>query len=196
MPLGKQAKILTKGQVEAALAYIEKTRHPIRNRVILLLSVKAGLRAKEIAFLTWAMVTGADGKIGRAIHLPNSASKGQSGRIVPMNAILRAALAAWMEATRPSSSDHVVRTERAQRTSAQAIVNLFSRWYERLGFAGASRFRVSAARSGTSSYLPGIRVSEQRSVILKLTRRLSGRSCSWSDVSLKADVRTRGDDVS
>ena len=138
MPLGKQAKILTKGQVEAALAYIEKTRHPIRNRVILLLSVKAGLRAKEIAFLTWAMVTGADGKIGRAIHLPNSASKGQSGRIVPMNAILRAALAAWMEATRPSSSDHVVRTERAQRTSAQAIVNLFSRWYERLGFAGAS----------------------------------------------------------
>src|SRR5690348_7259033 len=114
MPLGKQAKILTKGQVEAALAYVDRTRHPLRNRVILLLSVKAGLRAKEIASLTWAMVTGADGRIGRAIHLPDSASKGRSGRIIPMNAMLRTALAAWMEVTGFDSSDHVVRTERSQ----------------------------------------------------------------------------------
>ena len=32
------------------------TRHPIRNRVIVLLSAKAGLRAGEIANLTWDMV--------------------------------------------------------------------------------------------------------------------------------------------
>jgi len=152
MPLGKQAKILTKGQVEAALAYIEKTRHPLRNRVIFLLSIKAGLRAKEIASLTWAMITEADGKIGRAIHLPDSASKGQSGRITPLNANLRLALLAWMKANCPTNSDHVITTERAERTRAQAIVNLFSRWYEQLSFSGASShsgrrtFITSAAR--------------------------------------------------
>jgi hypothetical protein len=47
MGLGKQAKTFTKGQVEAVLGYLDKTRWPTRNRVIFLLSVKAGLRAKE-----------------------------------------------------------------------------------------------------------------------------------------------------
>ena len=55
MGLGKQAKTLNKGQVEAMLAYLSKTRHPERNRLIFLLSIKAGLRAKEIARLTWWM---------------------------------------------------------------------------------------------------------------------------------------------
>jgi hypothetical protein len=52
MGLGKQAKTLTKGQVDAVMGYLAKTRWPTRNRLILLLSVKAGLRAKEIACLT------------------------------------------------------------------------------------------------------------------------------------------------
>ena len=79
MGLGKQAKTLTKAQVDAVLGYLSNTRHPARNRVILLLSVKAGLRAKEIARLTWDMVTTSDGDIGTAIHLTNEASKGSGG---------------------------------------------------------------------------------------------------------------------
>jgi hypothetical protein len=43
--LGKQAKTLSKGQVEAILGYLAKTRRPQRNRLIFLLSAKAGLRA-------------------------------------------------------------------------------------------------------------------------------------------------------
>ena len=78
MALGKQAKVLSKGQIDGALGYIAKTRHPVRNRVIFLLSAKAGLRAKAIASLTWDMVTDADGEVGRAIHLHNVASKGRS----------------------------------------------------------------------------------------------------------------------
>jgi integrase/recombinase XerD len=86
MGLGKQAKVLNKTQVEAALNYLSRSRYPARNRVILLLSVKAGLRAKEIANLTWEMVTTSDGEIGDSIHLRNSASKGRGGgRIIPLN---------------------------------------------------------------------------------------------------------------
>ena len=76
MSLGKQAKTLTKGQIDAALGSIARTRYPTRNRVILLLSVRAGLRAKELSSLTWAMVTDAEGQIGRSIHLHDNASKG------------------------------------------------------------------------------------------------------------------------
>ena len=54
-----------------------------QNRAIFLLSARAGLRAKEIASLTWAMLTDAEGNIGDAIHLVDQASKGSSGRVTP-----------------------------------------------------------------------------------------------------------------
>ena len=68
MALGKQAKSLSKTQIDVALGYLAASRHPIRNRTILLLSVKAGMRAKEIACLSWDMLTTAEGEIGNAIH--------------------------------------------------------------------------------------------------------------------------------
>lgn len=138
MGLGKQAKTLSKGQVEAVLGYLAKTRWPTRNRVIFLLSTKAGLRAKEIASLTWRMVTDARGQIGQAIYLENTASKGQSGRVIPMNDELRTALAAYSKTTNMASSSFLIESERSNRMSAQAIVNLFWRWYQHVGFDGCS----------------------------------------------------------
>jgi hypothetical protein len=61
MGLKRQAKILTKAQTEAVQGYLTKTRYPERNRAIFLLSIRAGLHAKEIASLTWAMLTDAEG---------------------------------------------------------------------------------------------------------------------------------------
>jgi integrase/recombinase XerD len=138
MGLGKQAKTLSKGQVEAVLGYLATTRWPTRNRAIFLLSAKAGLRAKEIANLTWRMVTDARGQIGQAIHLENTASKGQSGRVIPMNDELRTALAAYAKTTIMASSSFLIESERSNRMSAQAIVNLFWRWYQHIGFDGCS----------------------------------------------------------
>ena len=51
---------------------------------MILLSVRAGLRAKEIALATWGMITDAEGRLGDALHLPNKASKGRNGgRTIP-----------------------------------------------------------------------------------------------------------------
>jgi len=136
--LGKQAKTLSKGQVEAVLGYLAKTRWPTRNRVIFSLSAKAGLRAKEIARLTWRMVTDARGQIGQAIYLENVASKGQSGRVIPMNDELRTALAEYSKTTIIASSEFLIESERSANMSAQAIVNLFWRWYRHVGFDGCS----------------------------------------------------------
>jgi hypothetical protein len=49
---GKQAKIVSPTQERAILGYLATTRYPSRDRVMFLLSMKAGLRAKEIASLT------------------------------------------------------------------------------------------------------------------------------------------------
>lgn len=138
MSLGKQAKPLTKAQVEAVLGYLAKTRHAIRNRLIFLLSIRAGLRAREIALLTWSMVTDAEGKIGHAIALHDEVSKGRSGRVIPIHSQLRAALTELHRLQQPVSNFRIIRTERSKQTSPQAIVNMFSRWYEQIGFDGCS----------------------------------------------------------
>ena len=49
---GKQAKILSDDNIDDLLLYTAQTRYPLRNRVIVLLSIKAGLRAGEIAKLS------------------------------------------------------------------------------------------------------------------------------------------------
>ena len=82
--------------------------------MILLLSIKGGLRAKEIAGLTWDMLTDAEGNLDRAIHLRNEASKGRSGRIIPLNRDLSDALKQLFQRAvpAPTSSHRSGRTER------------------------------------------------------------------------------------
>ena len=66
---GKQAKILSLGDVNDLLVFATCTRHPLRNRVIVLLAAKAGLRAGEIANLNWDMVLDPTGDVGPVIEL-------------------------------------------------------------------------------------------------------------------------------
>lgn len=143
MGLGKQAKTLTKSQVDAVTAFLLTRRHGLRDQTVFLLSVKAGLRAKEIANLKWAMVVGPDGEVGTTIHLPNIATKGNSGRIIPLNKQLRANLIQLLGQAKTDKffkieDSFVVTTERSDRTSAQAIVNMFKRWYHDIGLLGCS----------------------------------------------------------
>jgi integrase len=72
---GRRAKILSPADVNDLLTFASCTRHPLRNRVIVLLSAKAGLRAHEIASLTWDMVVGPTGQIGGVIELRDTAAK-------------------------------------------------------------------------------------------------------------------------
>jgi integrase len=96
---GKQAKILSQDNLEDLLLLAEIGRYPLRNKVIVLLSAKAGLRAGEIAHLNWAMVTDPKGAIGTGLELPDAAAKKGSGRNIPLHEDLRAALAAWRAAS-------------------------------------------------------------------------------------------------
>jgi integrase len=154
MSLAKQAKTLNGRQTAHLQAYLQQTRYPGRNQVILLLSLKAGLRAKEIAALTWDMLTDAEGNLGVAIHLRNEATKGLSGRIIPMNRKLREALRHLCQMR--GASSYVITSERSEKTSAAVIVNLFAHWYRVLGFRGCSShsgrrtFITSAARKISS----------------------------------------------
>jgi integrase len=134
--LGKQAKILSPLDVADLLAFTDCTRHPLRNRVIVLLSAKAGLRAGEIASLTWEMVSAANGEISAVIELRDCAAKNGSGRLIPIHADLAAALSAWRRVS--AGSGHVVRSERGGPMTALSIVVWFNRAYHYVGLDGCS----------------------------------------------------------
>lgn len=144
MALGKQAKVLTSQQIQLVLSFLTTTRDPERNRLIFLLSIRAGLRAKEIAALKWSMVLDADGTIADSIHLEDVASKGCSGRIIPINKQLKGELQRNHEnsLSKHSMLDtrvlNVIRTQRSKSASPQVIVNLFASWYRTLGLLGCS----------------------------------------------------------
>ena len=96
---------------------LQQTRYPARNLAIFLLSIKAGLRAKEIASLTWDMVTDAEGNLGPALHLRDEASKGTSGRVIPLNKELRGALQKLRDERDSSPFRHHHRTSAAHISS-------------------------------------------------------------------------------
>ena len=133
---GKQAKILNDKQLAQLLAYASKTRYPLRNRVIVLLSVKAGLRAGEIAKLTWDMVLDPSGHVSAVIELRDWAAKKNSGRTIPLHDDLAAALGSWMIET--SSSGPVIRSERGGPMTPISIVNWFKTAYQSVGLAGCT----------------------------------------------------------
>lgn len=103
-----------------------------------LLSTKAGLRAKEIANLTWAMVTDAEGALGEVIHLEDCAAKMGSGRTIPLNKDLRDALLVLHAQRQPRPHHHVIYSERGERMSAASVTRWFFDLYHRLGFTGCS----------------------------------------------------------
>jgi integrase/recombinase XerC len=164
---GKQAKIVSPTQERAILGYLDTTRYPHRDRVLFLLSMKAGLRAKEMAALTWAMVTDAAGQIGEAIQLQNRASKGKTGgRTIPLHPDLYTALVAlqtW-QADMATPERPLLFSERGGGLSP-ATVRL---WFHRLS--------TSLHMDGCSSH------SGRRTFITRAARRVSQVGGSLRDV--------------
>jgi integrase len=105
---------------------------------MILLSVKAGLRAGEIAALTWAMVTDSSGHIGRMIELPGACAKYGSGRRIPLHDELRRVLGILRKECSEANGP-VINSERAgKRMTAKSVVNWFHHMYCELGLEGCS----------------------------------------------------------
>ena len=138
--LTKHAKTINPKMVIATLHYLDGTRHPVRNRLIFLLSVKMGLRAKEIAHLTWSMILDAEGNFTDILTLDNSASKGKhGGRVIPLSQTIRDALRTHYDpSTRKDPHHRIIQTERSDKVAPQVIVNMFQKWFADLGYEGCS----------------------------------------------------------
>ena len=134
---GRQAKLLTDPTLKRALRRIDQRPTALRDRVMFLLSVRAGLRAGEIAGLDWSMVTGPDGRVGRLMSVDDCIAKKGGGRRIPMHPELRSALCRY-GATVPRCGPVLSSARTGRNLRANSVVNWFVALYAEVGAVGCS----------------------------------------------------------
>ncbi len=171
--VGRQAKILSPRSVRRLLQAARRGRFPERDQLIVLLAARAGLRACEIARLTWSMVLDANGEIASSIDIRAAIAKRGSGRRVPMHRDLRRALIAYRaRQSEVSANAVVIRSLRGDAMRPNSIVN----W-----FITACR---EAKLEGCSSH------SGRRTFITSAARRAHWAGASLRDVQMLAGHRS------
>lgn len=180
-----KAQILTPELLDHLLHHIQATsRDPLRDYAIVLFSFKAGLRAGEIAGLSWRDVTDPRNRVGRQarnpttgemeayFEVPNGIAKKGHGRMIPMHPALLATLEALQKhmGLDAQPDDPVIRSlnlgreNYSPRISANTLVVYIKDLYLRAGLQGCS------SHSG------------RRTAITQLAQTANKHGCSLFDV--------------
>ena len=130
--------VLEPSDVARMLQHVRHRRYPERDNVIILLTVRAGLRACEVAGLEWPSVLGSDKRIGHLLNVPRSIAKKGSGRQIPLHRQLKAALNQLHRAEGKPTTGAIIRSERGGRMLAGSIVSWFASLYRELELTGCS----------------------------------------------------------
>lgn len=134
---GRQAKVIAPAMLRALHRHVRSSATPDRDWAMVLLSVKAGLRAAEIAKLDWSMIIGGHGQVGQMIELPDRIAKCRGGRRIPLHPELRIVLARlW--ATAASLEQPVIVSARGGPLRPNSVVNWFVATFAALGLRGCS----------------------------------------------------------
>ena len=149
----KQAKVLNQEELKRLLKIVKFTRHKDRNRIIVLLSFLAGLRACEIAQLRVKDVMSASNELKDTIYLQKWQTKGKSDQQVVVSETLRKELGLYISKHKYLLNDREGRLLRSQKTcngfNSQSIQSLFRFLYQEAHIENASshsgrRFFITA----------------------------------------------------
>jgi integrase len=169
---GRQAKLLSAAVLRRMLTHVRRnSKNPERDCVMVLLSVRAGLRAAEIARLTWPMVLDARGRIGDTLVVTDAIAKNGSGRRLPLHGELRAALQGLQQLTGHRIGP-VIASARGGAMRPNSVVNWFVALFAELQVRGCS------SHSG------------RRTFITLAARNAHRAGCSLRDVQLLAGHRS------
>ncbi len=174
--------MLSDEQIALALRKTRWRRYPLRDRAMLLLSLKAGLRAAEIAQLTWPMVLNPQGRLADHIALADRIAKKRSGRTIPLNPTLKTIL----ERLRRQSggTGFVIQSERGDGFRASSVVSWFREYYIALGLKGCS------SHSGRRTFITlGARLVHKVGGSLRDVQQLAGhRSLNHTQTYIEGDT--------
>lgn len=163
----KRAKIIDDHVLESILKYVAQGDNGLRDKVMLLLSHKAGLRAAEIAGLTWGDVLDATGTLSKeSLVIPGNIAKYGRGREIPMHPLLYDALQEYKQSLSKLTANTrlILCQDGVTRMSPNNMAVYIRRIYNRVGLMGCS------SHSG------------RRTFITKAARMVNDYNCSLLDV--------------
>jgi len=134
----KRAKIIEADDLRRIFKAIEsESNQKTRDKTAVLFSIKAGLRASEIAGLRWDDVIKANGQIDDMIHIGDHISKNGRAREIPMHPELKAML---IKLRKERPNDEYIRYGDYKPTmTANAMTVWFKRFYkDKVGLTGCS----------------------------------------------------------
>jgi len=135
----RQAATLTAQQLNRVLDYCKSTRHPARNRAIILTTHWAGLRIGEVAALRWADVVDSTGAVRNEFRLSAAQTKGNTACTVLIPQRLQAELERYYRAVKPCKlNTPVFATQRTAGFTANTLTHIVNGIYKSAGLVGAT----------------------------------------------------------
>lgn len=176
----KRAKTFNDAQFKRLIGHIEATSPvPIRDKLIVALSFKAGLRVGEIAKIKISAMTDVSGGIAKQINIFSDVGKKQRMRDIPMNSFVKECLVEFRKAyptcpfvafsTQPfrwklARGQDIPQNAEFKQMSPEALKTYYLAMLKEFGFEGASTH------------------SGRRTFGTELARRANSFHCSLRDV--------------
>lgn len=169
----KQAKVLNQNEIKRLMRVTSTTKHAKRNRVVILLSYLAGLRACEIASLLVGDVVSVQmGKIevNTEIVLRSWQTKGNKAQTVILGTQLRTELENYLRGITAAAIDvaaPLIRSQKGSAFSSQTIQNLFRTLY------AAANVEHASSHSGRRTFITNL---SEKGVSVRVIQELARHS--------------------
>ena len=155
-------------EIKTVLAICGTRRYAARDRAIVFFSFYAGLRAKEIAALTFGNIIGEDGRVREECVLTPKQTKGRKARRIFINNKLQRELASYLKALGHVQPDlPLFQTQKRTAFTANSMCHLFIDIYTAAGIDGAS------SHSGRRSLLTSL---ASKGVSVRVLQEIAGHS--------------------
>jgi len=165
-----QAKVLTEQELKRVLAVVDTMKHARRNKLLVLLSFQAGMRAGEIAALKIGHVLNENGSVRDRIHLENHQTKGDRQRTVILSQKLQRAISDYVGALtgfRTNNNQPLIWSQKGGHFSPTTLVMLFRQIYDLAGLSDAR------SHSGRRSFITKL---ANKGVSVRVVQTLAGHS--------------------
>tara|TARA_R110002072_G_scaffold189146_2_gene345967 strand:+ start:2129 stop:2698 length:570 start_codon:yes stop_codon:yes gene_type:complete len=136
----KRARVLTEKELKAVLNSTKATRHPERNKLMVMLSYYAGLRACEIASLRVSDVVDSTGTARDTILLEQWQTKGSERQQAVVSEKLRKEITVFVREHRNGvdRTAPLLASQKGGAFSSTTIQQAFRQLYAQIGLDGAS----------------------------------------------------------
>lgn len=165
-----QAKVLSEQEFRRVLAVVNTMTYAKRNRLLVMLSFQAGMRACEISKLQIGHVINEDGSIRDRIHLQNGQTKGDKQRTVILSQRLQKEISKYVSKLtgfHHNADQPLIRSQKGGHFSPTTLVMLFRRIYDLAGLCDAR------SHSGRRSFITKL---ANKGVSVRVVQTLAGHS--------------------